>query len=289
MTQWMKLTSQSYGAKMDIALDLSSRLYKERLAGRRVEYFTSSNQLFALAAFACHNMPSVEQLSVHILIGTPGDIGSVAEIGREFMITIHCTKKLFSRLPLDKSGQLPDDTGAVFPEGETSALGSWHANVVNLDGHDCVMFVHDATRFPVFIKALSQKDFAALQWHFEDGFMNTLLKLDASQDQLDSAAKHLSALHFDTQCDRSVQGTMNRMVGDVEGMMWHDNLPLEYLSSYKTGAWLAEMLCSIKGQKDYIRPFEEMFTLLNDLADHAPKAIKRPTARGKVVNLDDFR
>ena len=204
------------------------------------------------------------------------------------MITIHCTKKLFMRLPLDKNGQLPDDTGAEFPDGEYSGLGAWHANIVTLQGHDCVLFVHDATRFPVFIKAGTQKDFASLQWHFEDGFMNTLLKLNADQEHLDAAAKQLSALRFDTLCDRSVQGTMNRMASDIETMMWQDNLPLDYVSPYKTGAWLSEMLFSVKG-RPYIRPYEEMFTLLDDLTDYHTQAIIRPRPTGKVVNLDDFR
>jgi len=96
--------------------------------------------------------------------------------------------------------------------------------------------------------------------------MNTLLKLDASQDQLDAAATALTPLVCDTNCDRSVQGTMNQMKQDLERMLWYDGIDITELNPYRTGAWLANRPCGINGGKSYVRPDKEMLMLFDRLA-----------------------
>lgn len=100
--------------------------------------------------------------------------------------------------------------------------------------------MHDVTRFPLFIKGLLKADFTNFDRLFADALMNTLLKLDAIQSQLDTAAGLLAPCHFDNNCDRSVQGTMNQMAGDIEHMLWYDDAKLEEIISYATAAWLAD-------------------------------------------------
>lgn len=128
------------------------------------------------------------------------------------MIKIHSTKKLLAKLPLDESGMLTNtrvntDARVV---GD-SPLGRWHANLLTLQRHNCILFVHDATRFPVFLKELRKPDLAELACHFEDGFMNTLLKAGADDVQMQAAASTLQPLQFDNDCNRSVQGTTRRV------------------------------------------------------------------------------
>lgn len=128
------------------------------------------------------------------------------------MIKIHSTKKLLAKLPLGENGILINscvntDAGAT----GASPLGSWHANLLTLQRHNCILFVHNATRFPVFLKELRKPDFAELARHFEDGFMNTLLKAGADDVQMQAAASALQPLQFDNDCNRSVQGTMRRV------------------------------------------------------------------------------
>ena len=91
------------------------------------------------------------------------------------MIKIHATKKLLAKLPLDDNGML--SSSQANPEahlGTDSPLGDWHANLLTVQRHNCILFVHDATRFPVFIKELRKPDFAELIWHFEDGFATSV-------------------------------------------------------------------------------------------------------------------
>ncbi len=139
------------------------------------------------------------------------------------MIKIHTTKKLLTKLPVDDKGFLPEDKKMVFAKGsKESPVSGWHANLITLQRRNCVIFVHDSTRFPLFIPCLTKPDFASLNWHFQDSLMNTLLKIGAEQRQLDAAASCLTQLSFDSTCDRSVQGTLNRMKADIEHMLWYE-------------------------------------------------------------------
>lgn len=184
------------------------------------------------------------------------------------MIQLHATKKLIACLPLDSTGQL-----AVTPRSQSLydqpplaqyPLSGWHANLVMFQQLNCVLLVHDATRFPLILPALTKPDFAALNDHFVDAFMNTLLKCDASETQMNAAQRYLRPLQVDTVCNRSEQGTLNQLKGEVEAYLENGG-NIADMTGYPLGAWLAGMLRSIKGQP-YIRPNREMLTLLDDLA-----------------------
>ena len=189
------------------------------------------------------------------------------------LIKIHATKKLAAKLPLDENGLLRSkavksaSSAAVYTQPDINThnpLSGWHANLLTLQRRNCVLFIHDETRFPVFIKGLRKPDFSELTWHFEDGFMNTLLKLDASQQHLETVAQYLATLIFDTTCDHSVQGTMNRMAGDIEHLLHFDQLDIENVSAYKLGTWLAERPCTVKSQEKCVFPKETMLGLLGE-------------------------
>lgn len=183
------------------------------------------------------------------------------------MIHIHATKKLYAKLPINADGVLVSTLKAYQPQPALTSdnpLSGWHANLILLQKRNCILLVHDNTRFPVFMKSFLKADFANFDWHFADVFMNTLLKIDANQQQLDKAAKLLEQCQFDTMCNRSVQGTMNQMAGDIEHMLWHDNANIDDISHYRTGAWLAQKPCNVKGQKEYIWPQKAMLELLSE-------------------------
>ncbi len=215
------------------------------------------------------------------------------------MIKIHSTKKLLAKLPpLYGNGILINSrVNADARATDDSPLGSWHANLLTLQRHNCILFVHDATRFPVLLKELRKSDFAELAWHFEDGFMNTILKAGADDAQMQAAADALRPLQFDNDCNRSVLGTMNQMAGDVEHMLWYDNASLKDISAYRTGAWLADRPCTVKGVKDCIWPPKAMFSLLDKLSKnskvdskHADTDVKAPyDGAGNVVSIEKFR
>ncbi len=180
------------------------------------------------------------------------------------MITIHVTQKLRARLPLNAAGELPEGhLHSVDTTSSENPLSSWHANLLTLQRRNCVLLVHDSTRFPLFIKGLLKPDFARLDDLFADTLMNTLLKLDATQNQLDVAAGLLSSCRYDTACNRSVQGTMNQMAFGIEQMLAYDNARLEDVSAYRTAAWLAKTPCNIKGVKGCVWPDKAMLELLS--------------------------
>jgi hypothetical protein len=207
------------------------------------------------------------------------------------MIAIHTTKKLYAKLPTvasmkqceieESEANTLDSADPASRLGNDNPLSGWHANLLILQRRNCILLVHDATRFPLFMKGLVKADFAHFDRLFADVLMNTLLKLDASQTQLDTAAALLAPCRFDSDCNRSVQGTMNRMAGDLEHMLWIEEARLEDICSYATGAWLADRPCTVKGQKDWIRPDRAMLALLNRVANAVP-------AKQNVVHLEDY-
>lgn len=184
------------------------------------------------------------------------------------MIQLRCTKKLFARLPIDANGRLPNTRARPLAANDAgdSPLSGWHANLLTLQRRNCVLFAHDATRFPVLLTCLTKPDFAELDYLFQDGLMNALLKGGANQAQLNAAASALTPLQCDTTCDRSVQGTLNHMKQDVDHMLWYDSASIMALNPYRASLWLADRPCSVKGSKDFVWPMKAMLALLDQLS-----------------------
>jgi len=204
------------------------------------------------------------------------------------MLTIHATQKLYKKLTLDDQGCLAAENipaTAHTQHANNNPLSGWHANIIRLQGCQCVLLVHDATRFPLFIKGLLKADLASFDWHFADALMNTLLKLGAHQHQLDTAAALLGPCQFDSDCNRSVQGTMNQMKGDIEHMLCYDDIKLAAVSNDRTAAWLADRPCTVKGIKGSIWPHKAMLALLSQ----AIQPSEDPALADNVVQLAGYR
>ena len=208
------------------------------------------------------------------------------------MIQIHATKKLLAKMPAQTNPGAEDILAA--PQ---SKLGSWHANLLTIQHRNCLLFVHDQTRFPVFIPALTKPDFANIDWFFDDVLMNTLLKCGATQEQLDTAAALLQPLAFVGGTDRSVLGTLNQLGQDIDHIIYFDSLSVAEMAGYAVSAWLADRPCSVKGQKDCIWPRDAFLELLDRLSDEVDlntnqkddqRSLSEPIA-DNVVMLDRFR
>lgn len=120
------------------------------------------------------------------------------------MIRLNCTRKLLAKLPLDSYGRLQGKLlrpQTANDEAE-SPLSGWHANLLTIQRRNCVLFIHDTTRFPVLATCLTKPDFAELDWWFQDALMNTLLKSGADSAHMDAPANALSHLVCDSLCDR---------------------------------------------------------------------------------------
>lgn len=185
------------------------------------------------------------------------------------MIQLHATRKLFERLPLDEQGRFLATPRSAWlfelPALEDNPLSGWHGNLVNYQRRNCVLLVHDATRFPLFLPALTKPDFAELNDRFVDALMNTLLKCGADQDQLDTAQRYLRPLQVDSHCNRSAQGTLNRMGQDLEHALRYDNINIAEITGYRQGAWMAQTPRTVKGQ-GVLWPQKAMLEVLTRLA-----------------------
>ncbi len=175
---------------------------------------------------------------------------------------LHCTKKLYTKLPqVNKSVEPP--TTAI---GSLSKWLNWHANLITIQRRQCVIAVHDATRFALFIPCLTKKDFLDLDWHFNDVLINTLLKSDMSPELINTAATKYQQLSFDTNCNRSVQGTMNQVAQEIDYGLYYSNTSVADISPYRYSAELSHRPCNVKGIKDCVWPDRGMANLLKALS-----------------------
>lgn len=174
---------------------------------------------------------------------------------------LHCTKKLYAKLP-EKVKVAEQPATAI---GLQAQWLNWHANLITIQRRQCVIAVHDATRFTLFIPCLTKKDFANLDWHFNDVFINTLLKSDLPPELVDAAATNYQPLTLDITCNRSVQGTMNQVAQEIDYGLYYKNTSVADISPYRYSADLSHRPCGVKGQKDYIWPDKEMAQLLQKL------------------------
>lgn len=186
------------------------------------------------------------------------------------MLKLHATRKLFEKLTITSDGALPVTPMSKWlyekPSLDINPLSGWHGHLVTLQRRNCVLMAHDSTRFPLVLPALTKPDFAELNDRFVDTFMNTLLKCGANEVHLETADKYLRPLQVDSDCSRSVQGTLNRMKDEFEHQLYYDRLNITDMTGYNAGAWLADTPRSVKGQKTVLWPKDAMLTLLERLA-----------------------
>jgi hypothetical protein len=96
------------------------------------------------------------------------------------MIAIHTTKKLYAKLPTvasmkqceieESEANTLDSADPASRLGNDNPLSGWHANLLILQRRNCILLVHDATRFPLFMKGLVKADFAHFDRLFADGY-----------------------------------------------------------------------------------------------------------------------
>jgi len=116
------------------------------------------------------------------------------------MQLIQCTQKLLDRMAVE-----PEADIAVIPEF------SWHANLIRVDYHDCVLITHDKTLFSLFVPGVTNADFN----HFPEMFGNALFKamrlFDFTQQQIEQMLEEGRDVRFSKTSSRSVLGSMNDM------------------------------------------------------------------------------
>ena len=123
---------------------------------------------------------------------------------------IHCSQKLAVKLPGVSSTPLE----------ETSLLGSWHGHLFTLDRRQCVMFVHDATRYALFLPGLRKEQFAVLGEWFRLLYLATLAAFGCPDTQIKKVELALGSIRFDMATDRSVQGSLRVARQELEAFAY---------------------------------------------------------------------
>jgi len=182
-------------------------------------------------------------------------------------VILHCTKKLYAKLP--EKVKVAEQTATAI--GIQAQWLNWHANLITIQRRQCIIAVHDATRYTLFIPCLTKKGFANLDWHFNDVFINTLLKSDVPPEIVNAAATNYQPLSFDTTCNRSVQGTMNQVAQEIDYGLYYKSMAVADISPYRYSADLSHRPCCVKGKKDYIWPDREMRNLISRLTASSEK------------------
>ena len=123
---------------------------------------------------------------------------------------LHCSRKLAAKLP---------DVSAT-PLDESSPIGSWHGHLLIIDRRQCVMFVHDATRYALFLPGLRKEQFAVLGDLFRSIYLATLAMFECSDTQIRKVELALGPVLFDMATDRSVQGSLRVAKQDLEAWLY---------------------------------------------------------------------
>jgi hypothetical protein len=153
-------------------------------------------------------------------------------------VILHCTKMLAAKLP----------NVSQEPLEETSPLGSWHGHLVRFDRRQCVMFMHDDTRYILFLPGLRKEHFAVLgvRW-FRQIYTATLAVLGCPDQQIRKVELALGPVRYDTATDRSVQGSMRVAKQDLEVWVSRVSNVME-LDPLAAAAWLNKRPARMHGK-----------------------------------------
>jgi len=158
---------------------------------------------------------------------------------------LHCSRKLAAKL----------SAVSTAPLAETSPLGSWHGHLFTFDRRQCVMFMHDATRYALFLPGLRKAQFAELDDGFRSLDLATLATFDCSATQIKKVELILGAVRYDTATDRSVQGSLRVAKQDLEAGLYRVPNVMD-LDPIATSCMLSDRPATVHGKS--LRPKKAM-------------------------------
>lgn len=122
---------------------------------------------------------------------------------------LHCTARLAAKLPAVSAA----------PLAEASPLGSWHGHLLTLERRQCALFVHDATRYALFLPGLRKPHFAHLERLHRELFLAALETQGLPAGRIARAELALGPLRCDRATDRSVLGSLRVAGLDLEWVL----------------------------------------------------------------------
>jgi hypothetical protein len=121
---------------------------------------------------------------------------------------LQCTKKLLDKLGIE----------SLSVNNDTKDINSWHANLVNLNGEEGVVFVNDETKYSVVLLNLTTFDLRDIEELFFEGLKNLLRQECIDESLIEKFIQGSSEICYSKTKDRSHISTMNEVVRFIDGM-----------------------------------------------------------------------
>lgn len=120
------------------------------------------------------------------------------------------------------------------------------------DRRQCAMFMHDATRYALFIAGLRKAHFAELgdRW-FRELYTASLAVLGCPDHQIRKVELALGPVRYDTATDRSVLSSLRVARQDLESFIYRYPNVLD-VDPLEASAWLNDRPATVYGK--WIRP-----------------------------------
>jgi len=122
------------------------------------------------------------------------------------MQLIRCTQKLLKEL-----GQEPTNIVPI-----KSFLGSWHANLLLVERHKCVLATNDSTLYTIFIPYLKKAEFEAFHLIFNENLYKNLIFEGFTEKQIEAILNEYQDIKYAKTNNRSVLGSMNDMKSQLK-------------------------------------------------------------------------
>ena len=115
------------------------------------------------------------------------------------MAVLRCTKKLLTELKTKTS------EGTIF----SNEVGSWHANLLRVEGRKCILFTNDATLYSFLVSGLKKTQFENFIEVFGQNLFKNLLWENFPQNQIEIVLDEHREIIIAKTNNRSVLGSMN--------------------------------------------------------------------------------
>lgn len=126
------------------------------------------------------------------------------------------------------------------------------------------MFVHDATRYVLFLPGLRKEHFVDLgeRW-FQPLYLATLAVFGCPDTQIKKVELALGPTRFDTATDRLMQGSLRVAKQDLEAWLYETPNNVMDLDPQAMSCWLSSRPATIYGQ--WLWPDKAMWTAVMGL------------------------
>ena len=122
------------------------------------------------------------------------------------MKIIRCTQKLIKKLNIEPEVNI----------WEKSWLESWHANVFDIEGEQCVLVTNDATLYSLFICGVEKENIQGLDFIINEYFFKLMFNNSIPQPLLEKALSVGDDVVYTKSANKSTIASMNLFKRRIE-------------------------------------------------------------------------